>query len=139
MPASASRRRASGPEASAAVRARVWFALLGGGSAWMLHLLLAYAISEFGCLAGFGARHIGGLSAVAWLLLAASALALAIALGATLIARRIRRQALQPSRAATEGAQALAFGGQLAFVTNLVFSLVIAVQSVPIFYFLRSC
>lgn len=120
-------------------RGAVWFALLGGGVAWTLHLLLAYAVAEFGCLSGLGEKQLGGLTLVAWLLLGVTAGALALAAAATLVAAGIRRRSREPSEVQTEPACTLAFSGRLALATNVVFTLVIAVQSVPIFYFLRSC
>lgn len=120
-------------------RNRLWFALLGGGSAWTLHLLLAYVIAEFGCLSGFGERRLGGFSWVAWMLLVLSVLALTLALSATIFSRRLQRGAHADSSDEPENASTVAFSGRLAFITNLVFTAVIAVQSVPIFYFLGRC
>jgi hypothetical protein len=112
--------------------------LLGGGGAWTLHLLLAYAIAEFGCLSGWGRQQFAGFSLVAWLLLGLSLVALTLAGGATIAAARLRRRAEQRVSEA-EADRALVFGARLAFVTNLVFTVVIAVQSVPILYYLSGC
>jgi hypothetical protein len=117
----------------------VWFALLGGGVAWTLHLMLAYVIAEFGCLSGLGAIRAGGISIVAWMLLGLSAGALALAILATVFAARIRRRPGGDAGEEADGTEARAFGGRLGYVTNLVFTLVIAVQSVPILYYLGEC
>lgn len=139
MAANSSDSRLPSAEDPLASRGKIWFALLGGGVAWTLHLLLAYVVAEFGCLSGLGENDAGGLTVVAWLLLAVSAGALALAAAATIAAAGIRRQLHELSNVQMENARTLAFSGRLALVTNLVFTLVIAVQSVPIFYFLRSC
>ncbi len=122
-------------------RGVLWFALLGGGVAWTLQLLLAYAVSEFGCLSGLGERSAGGLTVIAWLLIGISAGAFGLASAAALMSARIR-QKLRGNRrddTATEGVRTVAFSGDLALVTNLVFLLVILAQSVPILFFLRTC
>jgi hypothetical protein len=126
-------------DAVVASRGAVWFALLGGGTAWTLHLLLAYAIAEFGCLSGLGERQFGGLSLVAWLLLGMSVGALGLGAMATLVARRMRNRFAEDSAADPEEVRATGFSGRLAYVTNLAFTVVIAVQTVPIFYFWRKC
>lgn len=113
----------------------LWFGLVGGGVAWLLHLLLAYVVAEFGCLSGLGERHLGNWSLVTWLLLAVSAGALGLALAATLVSWRGFRRAVHGS----ESDRARRFSARLGFISNVVFTAIVAVQSVPIFYFLRSC
>jgi hypothetical protein len=139
MPAHEPQPSAPSPDDLLTSRARVWFALLGGAVAWTLQLMLAYIIAEFGCLSGLGEKQAGGLTVVAWLLLGLSAAALALAAGAAITAARIRRNPAGPVELQTESALTLAFSGRLGVVTNLVFLVIIAVQSVPIFYFLRNC
>lgn len=127
------------PPAPAA--AAVWFNLVGGGAAWMLHLLLAYVIAEFGCLSGLGEVHLAGLTAVAWLLIGTSALALALASAATATSIRIGQHLQGPHSAKMKTAdlEATAFSGRLGLISNIVFTVVILVQSVPIFFYLREC
>ena len=119
-------------------RGRLWFGLLGGPVAWTAHLMLAYAIAEFGCLSAFGRRTLLGLTAVTWGLLVVSAATLAVAVVAALVARRSREQAPEPGDPNADGppkgyvaAAGLYLSGFSAFV--------IAVQTVPIFYYLRDC
>ncbi|MFO7655061.1 MAG: hypothetical protein R6X25_14780 [Candidatus Krumholzibacteriia bacterium] len=71
---------------------RRWFAFLAGGVAWTFHLLSIYAIGEFGCVSGLGRVTYGGVSAVAWLILGASALALAVAAAAAWVGYRDKRR-----------------------------------------------
>lgn len=131
--------RSSALESLPVRRAVLWFALLGGGVAWTLQLLLAYVVSEFGCLSGLGEKPAAGLTLVAWLLIGVSLGALALASAATLTAARIRRELRGRRRDEAEGVRTAAFSGDLALVTNLVFILVIVAQSVPIIFFLRTC
>ena len=127
------------PDSLPVRRGVLWFALLGGGVAWTLQLLLAYAVSEFGCLSGMGATSVAGLTLIAWLLIAVSVGALALAASAALTAAGIRRRLRESRRDDAEAVRTAAFSGDLALVTNLVFILVILAQSVPIVFFLRTC
>ena len=115
------------------------FALLGGGVAWLAHLVLAYAIAEFGCIAGLGHVHWAGLSVVSWMLLVMTLLTLGLALAATAVAWRNRRRLLREWGHRSESHEAEDFTARLALVSNAVFVGVIVVQSVPIFYYLREC
>jgi hypothetical protein len=119
-------------------RGRLWFGLLGGPVAWTAHLMLAYAIAEFGCVSPFGHRELLGLTAVTWGLLGVSAVTLAVAVAATRVARRARESAPEPGGPHADGpptgylaASGLYLSGFSAFV--------ILVQSVPILYYLRDC
>jgi hypothetical protein len=152
-----SHRQSMPKQPPALAHGRLWLALLGGGTAWTLHLLLAYTIAEFGCLSGLGERHFGGLSVVTWMLLGLSVLTLALALVATALSRQLSRTQRYASRDPStappgssrnphfhgergpEAASTVAFSGRLAYLTNLAFTFVIAVQTVPIFYFLGRC
>jgi heme/copper-type cytochrome/quinol oxidase subunit 2 len=115
------------------------FALLGGGSAWFAHLALAFTIAEFGCLAGLGHVQWTGLSVVAWMLLAMTAVTLAVGVAATWVAWRNRRRLLQSWGPRSESHEAEDFTARLALVTNATFVVVIVVQTIPIFYYLREC
>ena len=75
-------------------RTGLWLGLVGGGAAWMLHLLLAWTIAEFGCVAGLGKVQASGISMVSWMLIAASLFCLALALVATWTAQRARKELL---------------------------------------------
>jgi hypothetical protein len=122
-------------------RAALWFGLLGGGVAWTGHLLSAYLIGEFGCVSGLGERHIQGVTVVAWLVLAASLAALLLAGAATLIAYRTRERLAgepQPDCAGDESNPGLEMA-HTGLVASTWFVLIIAVETIPIFYYLRHC
>jgi hypothetical protein len=101
------------------------FCLLGGGVAWTLHLVGAWAIAEFGILAGFGAVNA--------LILALSAVMLLAAGAATLVSALVRRRATDES---TEAGRTVAFCARFGVVTNATFTAIIAAQTLPVFYFL---
>lgn len=126
------------PEPPQVNRALVWFVLLGGATAWTLHLLLAYAVAEFGCLSGMGETRVGGLTLVAWMLLGVSVLAAGIAGVAIVVSLRFHRR-LRAAEVGGEGERATAFSVRLGLISNVVFAGVIIVQTIPIFYYLREC
>ncbi len=101
------------------------FCLLGGGIAWTLHLVGAWAIAEFGIL--------GGFAGVNTLILVLSAAMLLAAGAATLVSAHVRRAAGPENH---EDARTVAFCGRFGIVTNAVFTVIIAAQTVPVFYFL---
>ena len=117
-------------------RSVLWFGLLGGAIAWVAHFLLAAVISEFGCLAGWGEISFQGITAIAWAILMISVVMLLIAVAATAAARGSLRQ-LRAAGADRESSEFLM--ARLGWITSAVFSLIIAVQTVPIFYYLGSC
>ncbi len=121
-------------------RATSRFSLLAGGIAWFLHLIAVYVIGEFGCVAGWGEWIVGGLSMVAWSLIAATVLTAALAGAAALTAVRSRKllgMALGDDEAVQ--VENRAFVARLAFLANGVFLFVILVQAIPIFHFLQAC
>lgn len=118
---------------------RAAFHLAGGGAAWMLHLLLVYLIAEFGCLAGFDRFHFLNLTAVVWLLVAVSLLALALGAWTTVSAWKTWKQTARRKETESENDTAECFAARTGFWLNGFFSLVILVESLPILYFLQAC
>lgn len=117
---------------------RAGYHLLGGGIAWVLHLLLAYIVSEFGCLRGWEEIQFLGLSVVAWLLLFVSLGALALAGAATIASwRSAGRDGGEETGEA--GADAKAFSARFGMLTNPFFGFIILVESIPIFYYFQAC
>jgi hypothetical protein len=121
----------------------IWFGLLGGGVAWVIHLLAAYVLSEWGCVRhAFPGFSLLGLSGLAWLLLGVTALTLLVAAAGALAAYSDMRgkdtvgeeerdpMALDDSRARI---------AQIGCVMSLTFLLVILAESVPIFFYLQGC
>ena len=116
---------------------RRWLAFVGGGLAWTFHLLTIYVIGEFGCVSGFDRTMYLGISGVAWLLIIVSVLALLPAIVAGVVcyvdARQDRKQA-EPGH--DEGERYLSsFGWPL----NALFVLIILIESLPVFAYLKGC
>jgi hypothetical protein len=122
-------------------RGALWFGFLGGGVAWTGHLLSAYLIGEFGCVSGLGERHVRGVTVVAWLIIAASLAALLLAGAATFIAYRNRERLAgepQPDRTRDQSNPELEMA-RTGMIASAWFMLIIAVETIPIFYYLRHC
>lgn len=66
----------------------LWFGVIGGAVAWLLHLLFAYAIADFGCVSDF--RNVRWLefSGLAWSVGGLSVSTLAFAILADIVAQR---------------------------------------------------
>jgi phage shock protein PspC (stress-responsive transcriptional regulator) len=118
-------------------RPALWFGLLGGALAWLVHLLGAYAAAEFGCVGGLGERQQWGVSLVAWLVIAVTAAALVPAMAATLIAYRCYRRLPEGAADAEPSAERLA--ARAGMLTSGLFALVIVFESIPVLYYLRAC
>lgn len=115
-----------------------WFSLLGGGVAWTLHLLVGYAVAEFGCVSYLANHAWLGISAVAWMLLALTLVTMALAAASAWMAWR-GEQATPPLPEATDMAAADHYIVRVGIITNLIFIFIIVAQSIPIFFFLRDC
>ena len=133
-------------------RGRVWLGVGGGGLAWAAHLAALYVLAEFGCTGGLGERVVGGVSLVAWLVLAATVAGL-VAVGAavrvswsTAVAARERlaREAAPEGEAGLEGdaspgAANELFAGRVGVIGGALFALSIAFQALPVLFHLRAC
>lgn len=119
-------------------RGTLWFGTLGGGFAWVVHLMGSYVISEFGCRSGLNRVSWLGMTAVAWLLVALSAATLLTAMVSTWVARTCERQ-LETARDDWETIRSEADIARAGWMASGLFSLVILVQSIPIIYYLKHC
>ena len=130
------------PATTAGVRTwRLWFALLGGAAAWAGHLLIAYAVAEFGCVAGLGHRGIagaGGVTVLSGLLIGVSAIMTAAAAAALIVSRRLPGHVPSDSPA-TDDRATREFVARFGVIANGVFLLVIVVESLPIFFYWGRC
>ena len=117
---------------------RRWFSFLGGGAAWTFHLMAIYVIGEFGCVSGLDNHVYAGISAVAWLLFFVSIISLVPAVAAAWIGYADTRSDARQSEINPydEGGRYLSsFGWPL----NTIFSLIILVESLPVFAYLDGC
>jgi len=113
--------------------------LLGGGLAWFLHLLLTYAVAEFGCVSGFADFQWLGIDGIAWLLLAASVPPILLGIVSVWIANRTTRKLQQASDTGEEINRPEQQAVRIGLILNGFFLLTILVQTVPIFYYLDGC
>jgi hypothetical protein len=120
-------------------RGALWFGLLGGGFAWLAHLISAYVIAEFGCISGLGERLGWGVTVVAWMVIGLSVLMLSIAAAATFVARRSRQRLAQEPVGDLDDAGPEFYMARAGFITSALFLFIILVESVPIFFYLKHC
>jgi hypothetical protein len=116
-------------------RRALWFGLLGGGAAWTFHLIAAWAVAEFGCVATRpGGIGIGSPPMV--LLVVVSVVGLGAAVAATWVAYRSDR-ALRGVEGGADPTEL--FMARTGLITSSVFVFVVATQILPLFYFVSAC
>ena len=120
-------------------RWQIWFGLWGGATAWLIHLLLVYALAEFGCVGGLADIFILHITLVAWLLIAATLITIVLAALALVIARRNERQLREELPVASGEDHPRVFAAKAGWMSSAAFIVVILMQAVPIFFFLREC
>jgi len=120
-------------------RGALWFGLLGGAVAWTLHLMLAYGIAEFGYVSGVGRQNYGGLSLVAWLVLALTAAATLLGLSATIVAYRWQQRLPPPQEGEDNAVATERSTARTGWLTSGIFTFVILFESIPILFFLHGC
>lgn len=124
-------------------RAALWFGMLGGAVAWLLHLMLSYVISEFGCASRFREAHLLGITATEWLLIGVSVLMAAQAAAAALTSYRAERELLtcrgQQTEEGGEAGSAEADFARTGRIASSLFLFIILGESLPILFFLRGC
>ncbi len=103
------------------------FGLWVGAISWLMHLLLAYGIAEFGCVSPFHEWTLWGITGVAWLILIASGGSILAAAAAAIVAFR-SRQRLR-SRAALEHLETEQFVARVGALTSGLFVFVIVVET----------
>jgi len=124
-------------------RKALWFGLLGGAAAWTVHLLSAYAIAEFGCVGGLAERSYLGITHVAWLELMLTVAMTAVAAAAAAVAfvqyRRLQSGHARDDTRRDDRHAAEYLTARAGLLTSSIFTFVILVQSIPIFFYLPCC
>lgn len=120
-------------------RSSLWVGLFGGAITWTVHFMAAYAIAEFGCVGGLGERRYGNISLVAWMELAVTVAAFLIAAAATAVAYRNQIYLRSRAQSLTGSLDVERYTARAGFYTSGVFSFVILFESIPIYFYLRSC
>lgn len=120
-------------------RVSLWVGLFGGAMAWAIHFLSAYVVAEFGCVGGLGVRSYWDISLVAWLELVLTFAAILIAAASTVVAYRSRLRLSSDTVGACATQQAERYTAHAGLLTSGIFTFVIVFESIPIFFYLRSC
>ena len=118
---------------------KMWFVLLGGAIAWAVHLGGAYAIAEFGCVAGWGHAP-ASVSAVSWMLIVLSAAMTLLAAWALRASYRVAgRPPGRPADIGTDEHDTAEYVARFGKIANGLFLFIIVVQSLPIVFYLGRC
>ncbi len=110
----------------------VWSSLWLGGIAWLLHLLTAWALAEFGCMSALAGPGPAGISWVAWGILAATVPCLLLCGLASWAGWRCGRGPMG-------GGETAGFFVRFGLAANPLFALIIIAQTIPVFYHLKDC
>lgn len=123
---------------TASSRRQLWFGLLGGALAWLIHFFAAYLAAEFGCVSGWGKQQWIGISAVAWLVLAMTLAMTLVGFAASWSAWRVysRLRSDPTAEIASRGELYLAQAGAL---TSGIFVAAILFETIPVFFYLQRC
>jgi hypothetical protein len=108
---------------------------LGGAIAWLVHLLGAYALAEFGCVAGWQRVAPGGVTAVAWGILALSVAAVAMSAWAFSVAARADKRLTRVS----DPTRTRHFAARSGMWLNGLFFVIIMAETMPVLFYLRGC
>lgn len=130
------------PDAPHAITVNRWalyFGWLGGAVAWAGHFAVVYFAAEFGCFSGLGHRMYAGVNAVAWIIIAATVLALAVTALAMGTAYRLDRWLEVEERGGTDTPAPRAHLARTGLITSGIFAFLTAIQAIPVFFFLREC
>ena len=127
----------AGPHSATTSRGPIWFGLFGGAIAWTIHLMFAYVTAEFGCVSGLAERDYLGLSIVAWIEFALTAVTTLLAGAATAVAYGVYRRLQSENQSGTQSAERYAL--RAGVLTSGIFTFVIVFESIPILYYLQNC
>jgi hypothetical protein len=114
----------------------LWFAVLGGATAWTVHLLVAWGLEEIACASGSRSSDVLGVP-LAVAIAAATLLTLAVSVAALVVAWRLWRR----TRAAADGEVRVARASFMAVVglwADALFTLGILYGAVALL-FIRPC
>jgi cbb3-type cytochrome oxidase subunit 3 len=108
---------------------------LGGAIAWLVHLLGAYALAEFGCVAGWQRLAPLGVTAVAWGILVLSVGTVAVSAWAFSVASRADKRLTRVS----DPTRTRHFAARSGMWLNGFFVAVIVAETVPVLFYLGRC
>lgn len=123
--------------------AKIWFGMLGGASAWVLHLMGSYAIGEFGCAGVLHGVRWLGINATCWVLILFSLVLAGVAAAASWAGRQTdhdaERQAPATEDGETDERRPVLFAGHAGMLMSGWALFIILVESIPTFFFLQGC
>ena len=116
----------------------LWSALVLPGVAWLVHFLGIWAIAEYGCVAkGFPRGAFLGVMDLAWVVLVWSVILLGVVVYLGMLSSRVRRHL--KAMATSEVRDSDLFMARAGIYSAFLFGFIIAVQTIPIFYYLERC
>ena len=121
------------------LRARLALGLFTPAIAWLVHLVGASLISEWGCLSGFHQSAWLGISAVIWGLLVITVFALFVAGIATWSVWQVDRYHQNDSSIDSVDDELNVFLAETGKISGLLFVTIILAESIPILFFLSGC
>ncbi len=120
-------------------RRELWFAVLGGMSAWAVHFWVGFALVEIDCRTTFPAFSALGLGGLELLLLLITLVFGGVALAAAVVSWRVQERAGTVAEPDGDGPHALAaFMGRTGLYMSGFFLAAIVLAAVPAFL-LRGC
>ncbi len=111
---------------------------MGGAGAWTFHLLLAYLIAEFACVAGLDHSNILGITRPALWLLAVSSCLIVVSLASTIVAYRSLTR-IERAGAGDRASSADRYLARTGSWLSGLFTIIILIESIPIFFYLDRC
>ncbi|MEX0741819.1 MAG: hypothetical protein WD079_03415 [Phycisphaeraceae bacterium] len=146
MPRDPNRPTIASPAEPGSVRG--WFAFLGGAIAWTAHILLSYAIAEFGCTRGLHHTQLAGITLTAWLLIMLTVLMFLLAVAAAWAgwpqggmrpAAQLDRSDAEDDEKADPRATASDHLRRTGALLSGLFAIIILAQAVPLMFYLHRC
>jgi hypothetical protein len=130
----------TGPPTSPAVsRKALWFGAFGGAVAWLLHLVGAAVIAEWGCFAGLYRTTWLGLTVVAWMIIAVSVATAVAAIAATVTAGMVYSRTRWGDSERLDPRGTARFLAWFGLVSSGLFLFIIVAETIPLLFFLTHC
>ncbi len=135
-----------------------WFGFFGAAFAWLVHLLIAALVAEWGCIGGWGEIAWGGVTIVSLIIIGITVAMTILAVVSTWVARRSLRQFSPPGQSEGSHVSKLSSGPSIGLNTELsselstklflartgyraglLFIVIILAESLPILFYLAEC
>jgi len=119
----------------------LWLGFLGTSILWFIGFLYAWVLAEFGCQGAPARITFMGATLVAWFQLVGRLFFISIAILLLRYVNRVIKKASSGQRAEAgfQDESLLLFFARGGLIAGLILLAVIIVESIPIFFFLKSC